>query len=376
MLHKHLNRYCYAEINLNNYAYNINLIKSILPKEHKILCVIKANAYGHGANEIAKVALENGIYQLGVATISEAMNIRKLYPNAKILILGYTPPALLKTAIKHDIELCVYHKDIALRISNIATKLNKIARIHIKLDTGMGRIGYLCNNQSLEEIVAISKLSSIKIAGIFTHFSSADELDSTYTQKQFTTYQNFINKLEQKGISGFIKHCSNSAGIFSYKKAILDMSRLGIITYGIKPMKEFSLDLKPVMSLKARIVHIKSLPKDSAISYGRKFITKEPSIIATLPIGYADGYMRLLSNKAEVLLKGQRAKVVGNICMDQCCIDISHIKDVKIGDEVILFGSDEFGNEISTDELAKHIGTISYEIICAISSRVPRIYID
>lgn len=375
-LKQNLNRYCYAEISLKNFAYNINLIKSILPANHKILCVLKANAYGHGARELAKVALENGIYELGVATLSEAISLRELYKDAKILILGYTPKTLIEEAIKHDIELCVYHKDIALEISKIAKRLKKIAKIHIKLDTGMGRIGYLCDNQSLDEIESISKLDSINIAGIFTHFSSADELDSSYTKRQFSLYQSFIKELNKRGISGFIRHCSNSAGIFSYKDAILDMSRIGIIAYGIKPMREFSLELKPVMSLKARIVHIKSLPKDSAISYGRKFITQKPSIIATLPIGYADGYMRLLSNKAEVLLKGKRARVVGNICMDQCCIDISHIKKVRVGDEVVLFGKDEFDNEISTDELARHIGTISYEIICAISLRVPRIYIN
>ena len=467
--------YCFAEVNLANYAHNLGEIKRFLPQGTKIMAVIKANAYGCGIVEIAKKAFECGIYSLGVARIDEALIVRDALPEARILILGYTPKEFLSKAIAQNIELCVYHKDIAEAISREAVAQGKVARIHIKLDTGMGRIGYLCGGNSfwdnhlrcfddkisldghqvlsrsfraktmqsttaipsvvdsahsaessekikskkpnksfcyfwllpkvesplplnpnlpseansqnlaqksvestaesaLNEIESIAKLPNINVAGVFTHFSSADEDDLSYTQMQCDRYSAFIEKLKSRGITGFIRHCSNSAGIFSYPKGIFDMVRVGIVSYGISPNIALPVTLKPVLSLKARVVHIKTLPKGSAVSYGRTFITNAPTRIATVCVGYADGYSRLLSNKAEVLIRGKRAKVVGNVCMDQLCVDISATKCVAIGDEVVLFGVDEWGNEISPDELAQKIGTISYEILCAVSNRVPRIY--
>ena len=444
--------YCFAEVNLANYAHNLGEIKRFLPQGTKIMAVIKANAYGCGIVEIAKKAVECGIYSLGVARIDEALIVRDALPEARILILGYTPKEFLSKAIAQNIELCVYHKDIAEAISREAEAQGKVARIHIKLDTGMGRIGYLCGGNSslgmqfrtcenfgdfadsksslnpqnshkykshtantrivdsnitdssesnesslresqsdskqstkkellestaesaLNEIESIAKLPHINITGVFTHFSSADEDDLSYTQMQCDRYSAFIEKLKSRGITGFIRHCSNSAGIFSYPQGIFDMVRVGIVSYGISPNIALPVTLKPVLSLKARVVHIKTLPKGSAVSYGRTFITNAPTRIATVCVGYADGYSRLLSNKAEVLIRGKRAKVVGNVCMDQLCVDISATKGVAIGDEVVLFGVDEWGNEISPDELAQKIGTISYEVLCAVSNRVPRIY--
>ena len=441
--------YCFAEVNLANYAHNLGEIKRFLPQGTKIMAVIKANAYGCGIVEIAKKAFECGIYSLGVARIDEALIVRDALPEARILILGYTPKEFLSKAIAHNIELCVYHKDIAEAISREAEAQGKVAQIHIKLDTGMGRIGYLCGGNSslgascgdlanfecsqttslvshskfaknsttstantricletnsnsndsslresqsdskqstkkellesttesaLNEIESIAKLPNINIAGVFTHFSSADEENLSYTQMQCDRYSAFIEKLKSRGITGFIRHCSNSAGIFSYPKGIFDMVRVGIVSYGISPNIALPVTLKPVLSLKARVVHIKTLPKGSAVSYGRTFITNAPTRIATVCVGYADGYSRLLSNKAEVLIRGKRAKVVGNVCMDQLCVDISATKGVAIGDEVVLFGVDEWDNEISPDELAQKIGTISYEVLCAVSNRVPRIY--
>ena len=368
--------FCFAEVNLSNYAHNLAQIRAHLPKNAKILAVIKANAYGCGIAEIAKSACECGVYALGVARMDEALIVREALPSAKILILGYTPKELIKTAIAHNIELCVYHKDIAESISVEAQRQNKIAQIHIKIDTGMGRIGFLCDesNDSLNIVESIAKLPNIQIAGIFTHFSSADEADLGYTQMQVARYCDFVRALESRGIKGFIRHCSNSAGIFSYPQGIFDMVRVGIVSYGISPLPAPPVNLKPVLSLKARVVHIKTLPKDCAISYGRTFTTSAPTKIATICAGYADGYSRLLSNKGEVLIRGIRAKVIGSVCMDQLCVDISDIKEVQIGDSAVLFGVDECGNEISADELAQKIGTISYEIICAVSNRVPRIY--
>ncbi|RDU65102.1 alanine racemase [Helicobacter sp. MIT 14-3879] len=377
MSYNKLKRYCWAEINIANFTNNLHIIKNKLNKNTKILCVVKANGYGHGAIKLAKAALDFGVYQLGVATLEEAMELRENYKNARILILGYTPPNLAKEVIKNDIELCVYHKEVAIELSKEAKKQNKVANIHIKLDTGMGRIGYTWNKKNLDEILYITKLDSINIKGVFTHFSSADELNCQYTKKQYKIYNKFIEFLNNNRVNNFIKHCSNSAGIITYPNAIEDMARIGIIAYGLKPSLDINIEgLKAVMSLKAKIVHIKTLPKNCSISYGRTYTTNKKAKIATLPLGYADGYMRLLSNKAEVLVKSKRAKVVGNICMDQCTIDISNIDNVKIDDEVTLFGYDKFNNELSVDELAKHVGSINYEIICAISNRVPRIYID
>lgn len=367
---------CFAEINLAHYAHNLAQIRAYLPQSAKIMAVIKANAYGHGIVEIAKKAIECGIYALGVARIDEAIIARKAVPHAKIVVLGYTPQSALDCAIANDIEICVFHREIAESISQKARAQGKVAQIHIKLDTGMGRIGFLCDeanaDSAISEIVAISKLENIAISGIFTHFSSADEVDLGYTQMQMERYISVIRGLKARGISGFIRHCANSAGIFNHPQSAFDMVRVGIISFC---GNEFaSLDLKPVMSFKVRVVHIKTLPKGSAVSYGRTFITQKPTKIATISAGYADGYSRLLSNKAEVLIAGKRAKVVGNVCMDQLCVDISGIEGVKIGDEVVLFGIDEWGNEISANELAQKIGTINYEILCAVSNRVPRIY--
>lgn len=369
--------YCFAEINLSNYAQNLAQIKAYLPHSTKIMAVIKANAYGHGIVEIAKKAVECGIYALGVARIDEALIVREALPRARIVILGYTPEIALDSAIANDIEICVFHREIAESVSQKARAQGKIAQIHIKLDTGMGRIGFLCYETSIDsaisEILAISKLENIKISGIFTHFSSADEADLGYTQMQMERYVRVIRGLKARGISDFIRHSANSAGIFNHPQSVFDMVRVGIASFC---GSEFApLKLKPVMSFKARVVHIKTLPKGSAISYGRTFITQKPSKIATLCVGYADGYSRALSNRAEVLICGKRAKVVGNVCMDQLCVDVSGIENVEIGAVATLFGVDEFGGEISANELAGKIGTISYEILCAVSARVERIYI-
>ncbi len=329
--------------------------------------------------------------------------VRKALPCAKILILGYTPKECLKSAIAHNIEMCVYHEKIAALISREATKQGKIARLHIKIDTGMGRIGYCVESRdcdsadfadggnssnsaksresggfegALSAVESIAKLPNISIAGVFTHFSSADSTnreDLAYTQRQFEIYSDFVKALESRGIRGFLRHCSNSAGIFSFKQGVLDMVRVGIVSYGISVFADTSGLLKPVMSFKTRIIHIKTLPPNHAVSYGRTFVTHKPMRIATLSVGYADGYSRLLSNKAEVLIHGRRAKIVGNICMDQCMADISGIDGVEIGDEAVLFGCDDLGNAISADEIAQKMGTISYEVLCGISGRVPRV---
>ncbi|MPM37497.1 Alanine racemase 1 [bioreactor metagenome] len=249
--------------------------------------------------------------------------------------------------------------------------------MHIALDTGMGRIGFLPNEESLQEIFNISKLPNIEVVGLFTHFSCADDFDKTYSQLQIKKYNEFNEKLLNLGVNIPIKHLSNSAAVIDLPTVHYNAVRPGIILYGYYPSQEVQKDkvkVKPVMSIKANIVHIKTLGKGEYISYGRTFITKRESIIATLPIGYADGFTRLLFEKAKVIVGGKLAPVVGRICMDQCMIDITNIEGVKVGDEVILIGEDGYNNVITADDIANQLGTISYEVVCAVSKRVPRVY--
>ena len=374
MPYKNLRRHVWAEISKQNFIHNLLLIKRRLKTNVELLIVIKADAYGHGALELAQVAIENGISYFGVATFDEAMELRERFREARILVLGYTLPNNAKEAVIHNIELCVYDKHVAEILNRIAKQHNMQANIHIKLDTGMNRIGYECNKKNLEEIKEILAFSNLDIKGIFTHFATADSNDLSYTEEQYNRFQDFISLLQKKHIP---LHCANSAAIINAEYSHLDIVRLGIVMYGLKPRVDMDmkgLDLKAVMSLKANIIHIKDIEKHQSVGYGRTFIASENTRVATLPIGYADGYMRLLSNKAEVLIQGRRAKIIGNICMDQCMIDISQV-DAKIGDCVTLFGYDSIGNEIKVDELAAQINTIGYEMVCAVSKRVPRVYI-
>ncbi|MDY5822888.1 MAG: alanine racemase [Helicobacter sp.] len=375
MAHKDLKRYVYANIHTDHFLHNLKLIREYVPQRTHLMLVLKADAYGHGALKLGKLALTHGIYQLGVATFDEAMELREHLTQAKILVLGYTPPSVVDEAIKHDIELCVYDIDMARELNKSAKRQNKQAKIHIKLDTGMNRIGYQCDSKSLNEIHEIAKLSNVFIRGIFTHFASAD-CDLGYLNLQYERFCAFVSLLPKH--EDTLLHCANSASIMNASKTHLDMVRLGIIAYGLKPsfaVDMQGLELKPVMSFRAHIVHIKEVDANECVSYGGTFITHKKTKIATLPVGYADGYMRLLSNKAEVLIRGKRARVIGNICMDQCMVDVSDIEEVKVGDCAVLFGYDDFGNILSVDELAAHIGTINYELICAVSKRVARVYV-
>lgn len=366
----------WAEISLDNFIHNINVVKRSLSANTKLIAVVKANAYGHGAVELGSVACDNGVYMLAVSSIKEAISLRNgLNKYARILVLGYTCDSLVDIAIINDIRLCVYTKHLALSLSKSAVYYNKVAKIHIKLDTGMGRIGYRCLDDDLKEIKEISRLPNIVIEGIFTHFATADE-DYNYLDFQMKKYIDFINKLQDVGIKHVMLHCANSAALILHSNTHMDMVRAGIVLYGLHTSNKMNVpDLRPVMSLKTRISHIKYINANDSVSYGRSFIANSDMKVATLPIGYADGYTRLLSNKARVLINGYFAPIVGNICMDQCMVDVSEIDDVSVGCEVILFGEDCFGNEISVDELARLAHTINYEIITNISSRVTRVFI-
>lgn len=375
ILFKHL-RPVWAEVNLDKLEHNIREIKKVCG-DKKIMAVIKADAYGHGALNIAPVLLENGADSFAVAVLSEAIELRRAGIDCPILILGFTPPSFIDDIIKYDIDQTVFSYDFAKSLSECAKRKNKIAKIHIAMDTGMGRIGYLPNEESIDEIIKISELPNLKIMGAFSHFSTADEMDKTYTNMQVERFNWFLNELKKREVCIGKTHIYNSAAIIDLQEGLGDQVRPGIILYGYYPSNEVNKDiisLKPVMSLKTNVINIKKLKKGEYVGYGRKFVTKEDTMIATLPVGYADGYSRLLTGKAKVLVKGQFAPVVGNICMDQCMIDVSHIENVNVGEEVTLIGEDG-GNSITAEELANLIGTISYEILCVLGKRVPRVYI-
>ncbi|MGL4569815.1 MAG: alanine racemase [Clostridium sp.] len=369
-------RAVWAEIDLNKLENNMRRIKE-LAGDKEVIAVVKADAYGHGAVNVAPLFLKSGASKLAVAVIAEAMELRSAGIKAPIMILGYTPLDLYEELINNDIEQTVYDLDYAKELSERALKIDKKAKIHIAVDTGMGRIGFMPNETSVKEVIEICNLEGLEVCGLFTHFSTSDEEDKTYTEEQFKKLKDFDENLKENGIKISFKHASNSGAIIDLPDTYLDGVRAGIILYGYYPSNEVDknrLKLEPAFTLKTTVAHVKTLEKDMYISYGRTFKTERKSIIATLPIGYADGYLRLLSGKVKVIINGKFAELVGRICMDQCMIDVTDIEGVKVGDEVILLGED--GNlKFNADDIAEAIGTINYEVLCMIRHRVPRIYI-
>ena len=371
----------WTEINLNNIEYNFKNIKKHIANT-KIMSVVKADAYGHGAVEVAKILDDAGTDYFAVACINEALELRNNGINKPILVLGYIQDDKISEAIENDVTFTVFSYEYAERISNIATEQNSVAKIHIKIDTGMGRIGFLYgyndedDSETIKSIKRISDLDSLDIEGIFTHFSSSDESDVTKTELQFKRFLSVIESLKKIGIEFKLRHCCNSDGIIRFKDMYLDMVRPGIILYGCYPSEicnDGTISLKPVMSLKTNIIHIKSVNKNFGISYGETYFTDKITKIATLPIGYADGLLRLNSNKLLVSVNGQPVKIIGRICMDQCMIDVTNVNNISVGSFVTVFGYDD-ELPIPVENLSELCGTISYEILCNIGKRVPRIY--
>lgn len=362
----------WAEINMSAIRHNMKQIMSLLKPETKFCPIIKADGYGHGAIPIAHEAEALGADYAGVAVLQEAIELRDAGITLPILILGYTPPTSSHLVIENKLTQTIYNEEQAKALSQAALDLNLQAKVHIKVDTGMSRIGVRAN-EATSFCQFVSALPNIEIEGIFTHFASADEKDKSSAHAQLEKFKKAIKAVEDKGINIAIKHCANSAGTLDLPEAHMDMVRAGIILYGLWPSDETTkpIDLKPVMKLKAKISMVKSLEAGAKISYGGTFQTKEESIIATLPLGYADGYTRRLSQKASILINGQRAPIVGRICMDQCMADVSGIANVKEGQEVLLFG----GAELPADEIARLLDTINYEVTCMVGKRVPRLYI-
>lgn len=370
----------WAEVNLDAISKNLKNIRKITNPSAKLLAVVKADAYGHGFLDVSKTMIESGADYLGVATFEEAKQLRIHSIDVPIMIIGPIIDSDIENIIKLDIISTVFDIDTAKRISDRAKLMGKNAKIHIKLDTGMTRIGFVCDGDNIgtiESILNISKMPSLEIEGIFTHFARADEKDASHTHMQFEKFMNVCNALEENGLHIPIKHVCNSGGIIEFPQYHLDMVRCGIICYGHYPSNEVHkerLPLETAMAFKTVVTNVKDVPKNTPISYGGTFVTDKKMKIATIAIGYADGYSRVLSNKAEVIINGQKAKLVGNICMDQAMADVSDIDDVKIGDEVILFGKSG-NNMITVESVADIIGTINYEILCVVGKRVPRVYI-
>ena len=366
------------EIDLDNLTNNIGKIREYIGNDTLIMAIVKANAYGHGAVTCGKVFLENGADRLGVSILSEGITLRKGGISSPIILLNYTAPSQFKELLKYDLIQSIYKYEDAKLLSDCAQDLKTVAKIHIKVETGMNRIGFLPNEDSIEDIVSIMKLPNLEVEGIFTHFAMADELDKNHTKDQYSKFIWVLNRLEDLDVHIPIKHVANSATILDLPEYKLDMVRPGIILYGHWPSEYINkevLDIKPAMTLKSCISNIKNLDEGEGIGYGQTYKAKRKSKIATLPIGYADGYSRMLSSKEPyICINNQKVAIAGSICMDQLMADVTDLDKIDMDDEAILFGYDN-DNYPSVEEIANKLGTVNYEILCMIGMRVPRIYI-
>ena len=367
-----------AVISLDAVEKNFRQMRKNIASDTKMIAVIKANAYGHGAVQIAHmIEGYDYIWGFAVATAEEAIALRKAGITKPVLILGIIFEEFYPELVSYDLRPAVCEYQEAAKLSAEAVSQGKTIHIHLALDTGMTRIGFADEPSSVEEIKKIAALPGLEIEGMFTHFARADETDKTPAYVQLERYNRFAEALEKKGIHIPIKHCSNSAGIIRMPEANLDMVRAGITIYGIYPSNEVERDiikLQPAMEIKSHITYIKEVEPDTGISYGATYVTKKPTMVATIPVGYADGYPRSLSNKGYVLIHGKKAPILGRVCMDQMMVDVTQIPEAKELDEVTLMGCDQ-GVCLSAEELGDLSGRFSYEFVCDISKRVPRIYI-
>ncbi len=365
----------YADIDLDAVYENTVNAKKLLRQGTKLMAVIKADGYGHGAVPVART-LEDVADAYGVAILEEGVELRKAGVTKPILILGYTPEPLYEPMIRYDIATAVFTREMAEKISQTAVQMGSTARIHIKLDTGMSRIGFALDEKSLEDIRWITRLAGISIEGCFTHFARMDEKDKTWSRRQFDRYQEFTGRLEEAGVDLPIKHVANSAAIIDMPEVGLDMVRDGIAVYGMYPSAEVEqerLPLRPAMEIRAYVSFVKTLQAGVQISYGGTYTTERETRVATVPVGYADGYPRALSGKGCVLIHGRRAPILGRICMDQFMVDVTDIPGVIQGDTVTLVGRDGEGY-ISIEEVADMSYSFNYEFVCDVGKRIPRVY--
>jgi len=367
-----------VEINLDAVKHNVSEFKKCVNDENIVMmAILKANGYGHGSVEVSRAVLEAGVSQLAVAFVDEAIELREAGVTVPILVLGYTPVAAAKDAIQYDIMMTVYRIEDLQGINEFAKQLGKKACIHIKIDTGMSRIG-LREEEVVPFLEELKSMKYIEVAGIFTHYSTADEIDKTYTNMQTNLFEKIVKTAKEMGVNFPYIHSSNSAGSMKLSNTFQNMVRVGIGIYGMYPSKEVDhtvVSLQPVLSLKSKVAHIKYAKKNRGVSYGNTYRTTGEEWIATVPIGYADGYNRQLSNKGYALINGIRVPILGRVCMDQLMLDVTKAMPVHVGDEVVFYGKQ--GEEsIPVEEIADLLSTINYEVTCMLDRRIPRVYTE
>ena len=367
-----------AYVDLDAIVWNLEQIHANVAEQTQVVAVVKADGYGHGAVPIArKVEHLPYIWGFACATVEEGVSLREAGIQKPVLILGYTFEEHYDIMCSMDIIPVVFETDMAKKMSDTAVKLGKKMEVHLAVDTGMGRIGFRDDESSIPDCVEISKMPGILISGLFTHFARADEWDSTPAKRQMERYLHFVGLLEAAGIRIPYKHCSNSAGIMNLPEANMDLVRAGIILYGLFPSDQVYTDkikLKPAMSLKSHVVYVKGIEPGTPVSYGGTYVAEKPRRVATIPVGYGDGYPRSLSNKGYVLIHGKRADIIGRVCMDQFMVDVTDIPDVKTGDEVTLIGTDG-GETITIENMGDISGRFNYEFACDLGKRIPRVYL-
>ena len=369
----------YAEVNLDNIVENMQLMKRNLREQTQMMAVVKADGYGHGSVPVAR-CLErlDFVYGFGVATAEEAHILRLSGIRKPILILGYAFPYSYEMLAREEIRPAVFREDSVEELERAAAAVGKRIKVHVKVDTGMGRIGVTPDEEGIGFIQRLIDKEHVELEGIFTHFAKADERDKTSAHRQLAIFEDFLKELSRLGIAIRVKHCSNSAGILDMPEANMDVVRAGIAIYGLYPSKEVNQDavcLKPALSLYSRIVYIKTMLPGQSVSYGSDFTAKEDTRVATVPLGYGDGYPRSLSGRGYVLIRGKKAPILGRICMDQFMVDVSQIPEAAEGDRVTLIGGDG-ARRISTEELGELSGRFHYELVCDLGKRVPRVYVQ
>jgi len=379
-----------AEIDLSALAHNYRELRRVAAPTADIMAVVKADGYGHGASQVARVALGCGARFLAVARFDEAVRLRQAGIDAPILLFGYSLPVYVTYLAEHNIRVAINSPAAARMLSDEAVRSGKTLNAHVKIDTGMGRLGLLADGLTVDpetgrdvagavkDVLAIASLPHIEVEGIFTHFANGDAGDKTHTLGQFALFATLLDALEEQGFRPRFRHAANSAATIELPETHLDLVRPGVSQYGLWPSGEVDkhlIDLKPVMTIKSTVIQVKEVGPGFAVSYGSTHVTSGPTRIATIPIGYADGFDRVLSSTGQMLVKGVRAPIIGRVCMDLTMIDVGHIPDVALEDEVVILGR-QGNQEITADEIAGHVGTINYEIVSSLTSRVSKIYTE
>lgn len=370
-------RPAWVEINRKKAIHNFLEVRRAVGPNVKVCAVVKADSYGMGSVELSKMYLENGVDMLAVAVISEAFELREEIKGTDILVLGYTPEEFYDDAINNNITLAIYDYNLAEKLNAVAKSLNKKAKVHIKVETGMNRLGFLPTEENADKVAQIAKLENISIEGAFSHQAKADEKDKTTAHKQAERFISFIKMLEARNVTIPVKHIANSATIIDLPEYYFDMVRPGIILSGFYPSDEVKMDylkFEICVTLKARVANVKTIESGEGVGYGHLFSATKSTVVGTIPLGYADGYSRLLSNKGYIVVKGIKCPILGKVCMDQFMVDLTNVDNPQIGDEAIIYGDGTDG-AMTAEDVANMRGTISYEVLTNLGKRLPRIYV-